>query len=195
MTILIIGIILFLGTHLLRVFVPGLRAAMVERLGLGGWRGLHSALSIVTLAILIYGYAVAPVINLYFPPVWMAHLTLTLMLPAMICLVAALLPAGHIATKTKHPMVLSVKIWALAHLLANGDLASVILFLAFLAWGVVLRISLKRRQRTGEVTLRPFVSARYDIAAVGLGVIVWLAFILKLHELLIGVAPLPAMSL
>lgn len=195
MTILIIGIILFLGTHLLRVFVPGLRAAMVERLGLGGWRGLHSALSIVTLAILIYGYAVAPVINLYFPPVWMAHLTLTLMLPAMICLVAALLPAGHIATKAKHPMVLSVKIWALAHLLANGDLASVILFLAFLAWGVVLRISLKRRQRTGEVTLRPFVSARYDIAAVGLGVIVWLAFILKLHELLIGVAPLPAMSL
>lgn len=195
MTILIIGIILFLGTHLLRVFVPGLRAAMVERLGLGGWRGLHSALSVITLVILIYGYAVAPVINLYFPPVWMAHLTLTLMLPAMICLVAAMLPAGHIATKTKHPMVLSVKIWALAHLLANGDLASVILFLAFLAWGVVLRISLKRRQRTGEVTLRPFVSARYDIAAVGLGVIVWLAFILKLHELLIGVAPLPAMSL
>lgn len=195
MTILIIGIILFLGTHLLRVFVPGLRAAMVERLGLGGWRGLHSALSVITLVILIYGYAIAPVINLYFPPVWMAHLTLTLLLPAMICLVAALLPAGHIATKTKHPMVLSVKIWALAHLLANGDLASVILFLAFLAWGVVLRISLKRRQRTGEVTLRPFVSARYDIAAVGLGVIVWLAFILKLHELLIGVAPLPAMSL
>ncbi len=66
MTILIIGIILFLGTHLLRVFVPGLRAAMVERLGLGGWRGLHSALSVITLVILIYGYAVAPVINLYF---------------------------------------------------------------------------------------------------------------------------------
>ncbi|SMD03245.1 NnrU family protein [Rhizobium sp. RU36D] len=195
MTILIIGIILFLGTHLLRVFVPGLRDAMVARLGLGGWRGLHSVLSLVTLAILIYGYSVAPVINLYFPPVWTAHLALTLMLLAMICLVAALIPAGHIATKTKHPMVLSVKIWALAHLLANGDLASVILFVAFLAWGVVLRISLKRRQRTGEVTLRPFVSARYDIAAIGLGVIVWLAFILKLHELLIGVAPLPAMSM
>jgi uncharacterized membrane protein len=141
MTILIIGIILFLGTHLLRVFVPGLRAAMIARLGLGGWRVLHSALSLVTLAILIYGYAIAPVINLYFPPVWTSHLTLTLMLPAMICLAAGILPAGYIATRTKHPMVLSVKIWALAHLLANGDLASVLLFVSFLAWGVALRIA------------------------------------------------------
>jgi uncharacterized membrane protein len=90
---------------------------------------------------------------LYNPPVWMAHITITLMLIAMICLVASLLPAGHIAVKTKHPMVLSVKIWALSHLLANGETSSVLLFGAFLAWGVILRISLKRGQRAGEITL------------------------------------------
>ena len=195
MTILIVGIILFLATHLLRVVAPGFRADMVAKLGLNAWRAVHSVASLLTLAILAYGYSVAPVINLYFPPVWTAHLSVTLMLVATICLVAGLLPAGHIATRTKHPMVLSVKIWALAHLLANGDLASVLLFVSFLAWGVILRISLKRRQRAGDLTLRPFVSATYDLAAIGLGVVVWLAFLLKLHEWLIGVAPIPAMSL
>jgi len=101
-----------------------------------------------------------------------------------------MLPAGHIATKSKHPMVLSIKIWAFSHLLANGDLASVLLFGSFLAWGVLIRIALKRRQRAGELVLRPFVSARNDILAVVIGAAVWLAFIWKLHELLIGVPPI-----
>ena len=109
---------------------------------------------------------------------------------ALICLVASLLPAGHIATKTKHPMVLSVKIWALAHLLANGETSSVLLFAAFLAWGVILRISLKRRQRAGEIVLRPFVSAKYDLYAIVIGIVVWALIIWKLHEWLIGVSPL-----
>lgn len=195
MLILIIGIILFLATHLVRVVAPGFREAMVDRFGLGPWRAVHSVFSIGALAVLIYGYSVAPVINIFFPPTGMAHLALTLMLLAMICLVAGLLPSGYIALRAKHPMVLAVKIWALSHLLANGDLASIILFGMFLAWGVILRISLKRRQRAGEIELRPFVSGRYDLLAVLLGVGVWLAFIVKLHELLIGVAPLPAFSL
>jgi uncharacterized membrane protein len=127
---------------------------------------------------------------LYTPPVWMAHITITLMLIAVICLVASLLPAGHIAVKTKHPMVLSVKIWALSHLLANGETSSVLLFGAFLAWGVILRISLKRRQRAGEITLRPFVSAKYDLYAVVIGVVAWALITFKLHEVLIGVSPL-----
>ncbi|MGF0538832.1 NnrU family protein [Agrobacterium sp. ES01] len=195
MAILIIGVLMFIGTHSLRSFAPGARTSMIAKLGVQGWRAVYSLVSIVSIAVIVYGYSQAPTVNLWFPPVWTAHIALTLMLFAMVCLVAAVLPAGHIATKTKHPMVLSIKIWATAHLLANGDLASVILFGAFLAWGVFMRITLKRRQRAGEITLRPFVSTRYDLLALVLGVVVWLAFILKLHELLFNVAPLPAMSL
>ncbi len=191
MTILILGIILFLATHMIRIVAPGFRRAMVQKFGENGWKGVHGLASILALVVLIYGWRQAPVVDLWFPPRGMAHLSVTLMLFAMICLVAGMLPAGHIATKTKHPMVLSVKIWALAHLLSNGDLASVLLFGSFLAWGVIARISLKRRQRAGEVTLRPFVSAKWDLAAVVVGVLVWGLFIWKLHALLIGVAPLP----
>ncbi|WET72581.1 NnrU family protein [Rhizobium croatiense] len=192
MALLIVGIILFLGVHLVRVVAPGLRRSMIASLGERGWRAGHSVASLATLILLIYGFGQARAVTgvLYNPPVWIAHITVTLMLIAMICLVASLLPAGHIATKTKHPMVLSVKIWALAHLLANGETSSVLLFAAFLAWGVILRISLKRRQRAGEITLRPFVSAKYDLSAVVIGIVAWALTIWKLHEWLIGVSPL-----
>ncbi|MBP1853385.1 NnrU family protein [Rhizobium halophytocola] len=195
MAILILGIILFLGVHSIRLAAPGFRRSMVEKMGEGPWRGVYSAASLVSLVILIWGFAVAPVINVWFPPEFMSHITVLLMLFAMICFIASLMPAGHIQTKTKHPMVLSVKIWAFAHLLANGDLASILLFVAFLAWGVVMRIALKKRWRRGELMLPSFVSARYDVIAVVVGVVVWAALLLKLHELLIGVAPIPAMSL
>jgi len=112
------------------------------------------------------------------------------MLIACICLVAGFLPAGYIVAKTKYPMVLAIKIWALAHLLANGDSAGVLLFASFLAWGVILRISLKRRALAGEIVAKPFVSAKYDAAAVVLGIVLWGAIIWKLHEWLIGVSPL-----
>jgi uncharacterized membrane protein len=192
MALLVVGIVLFLGVHLIRIVAPGFRQSMVDRMGASAWRGVYSLASIVSLIILIYGFGVAryETTVLYTPPVWMAHITLTLMLLSMICLVASLLPAGHIATRTKHPMVLSVKIWAFAHLLANGDSASVLLFAAFLAWGVVLRIALKRRERAGELTLRPFVSARYDLYAVLIGLVAWAAILFKLHEWIIGVSPL-----
>ncbi|MCZ8180306.1 MAG: NnrU family protein [Rhizobium sp.] len=190
MTFLILGIILFLGVHLLRVVAPGFRLSMIDKFGENGWKGLYSVLSLVTLVILIWGYATAPVVNLWFPPMGMNHLTTTLMLFAMICLVASLIPAGHIAVKTKHPMVLSVKIWAASHLVANGDLASMLLFVAFLAWGVVLRISYKRRERAGLSQPRAFVSARYDAIAVVGGIVLWAVFAMWLHKLLIGVAPL-----
>ena len=191
MTLLILGIILFIGTHMVRIVAPGFRRSMIERLGESGWKAGHGIASTIALVVLILGWRQAPVVDLWFPPAGMTHLTLTLMLIAMICLAAGVLPAGHIATKAKHPMVLSVKIWALAHLLSNGDLASVLLFGSFLAWGVITRISLKRRQRAGEVTLRPFVSAKWDLAAVVVGLAVYGLFVWKLHALLFGVAPLP----
>ncbi|MBX4925104.1 NnrU family protein [Rhizobium binae] len=192
MALLIVGIILFLGVHLVRVVAPDLRRSMIARLGENGWRAGYSIASIATLILLIYGFGQARQVTgmLYNPPVWMAHITITLMLIAIICLVASLLPAGHIATKTKHPMVLSVKIWALAHLLANGETSSVLLFAAFLAWGVIVRISLKRRERAGEITLRPFVSTKYDVYAAVIGIVLWALIIWKLHVWLIGVSPL-----
>lgn len=191
MALLILGIVLFLGLHLVRVVAPGLRSSMIARLGEGGWKGAYSIASIVALVILIYGFGQArDMTPIWTPPFWMSHITILLMLFALICLVASLLPAGHIAVRTKHPMVLSVKIWALAHLLSNGDGAAILLFAAFLAWGVILRISLKRRERAGEITLRPFVSGKYDLYAIVIGVIVWALIIWKLHAWIIGVSPL-----
>ncbi|EJL57192.1 putative membrane protein [Rhizobium sp. CF122] len=192
MALLIVGIVIFLGLHLIRVIAPGLRQSMIDRLGESGWKGVYSVVSILSLILLIYGFGQARQVTgmLYNPPVWMAHIALTLMLLAMICLAASLLPAGHIAVKTKHPMVLSVKIWALSHLLANGETSSVLLFGAFLAWGVILRIALKRRERAGELTRRPFVSGKYDLYAAIIGVVAWALITFKLHELLIGVAPI-----
>ncbi len=191
MALLILGIVLFLGIHLIRVVAPGLRTSLIASLGDAGWKAAYSVASIVALIVLIYGFGQArDMTAIWSPPFWMSHITILLMLFAMICLAASLLPAGHIATKTKHPMVLSVKIWALAHLLSNGDGAAMLLFAAFLAWGVILRISLKRRERAGEISRRPFVSAKYDLYAVILGVVAWVLIIWKLHAWIIGVSPL-----
>jgi uncharacterized membrane protein len=192
MLLLVLCLCLFFATHLVRIVAPGFRDAAIARLGAGAWKGLYSVASIVTLVLVIYAFGQARQVTgmLYYPPIWMSHIALTLMLIAMICLVASLLPPGHIATKTKHPLVLSVKIWALSHLLANGETSSVILFVSFLAWGVVMRIALKRRERAGLLVRPAFVSARYDLVAVVGGVALWAAFIFKLHEWLIGVQPL-----
>jgi uncharacterized membrane protein len=192
MLLLVLCLCLFFATHVVRIVAPGFRDAAMARLGAGAWKGLYSVASVITLVLVIYAFGQARQITgmLYYPPVWMSHIALTLMLIAMICLVASLLPPGRIATKTKHPLVLSVKIWALSHLLANGETSSVILFAAFLAWGVVMRIALKRRERAGLLVRPAFVSARYDLIAVVGGVALWAAFIFKLHEWLIGVQPL-----
>jgi len=109
---------------------------------------------------------------------------------AFICLAAGFLPAGRIAVAVKHPQVLSIKIWALAHLLANGETSSVLLFGSFLAWAVILRISLKRRERAGEKVLPVFRSTSNDLLAVVIGAVAYGLFAWKLHEWLIGVAPI-----
>lgn len=192
MTLLVIGLALFIGFHSIRIVSPAGRLALIERFGDKGWKALHSIVSLVALVLLVYGFGEArsdtPV--LWYPPIWTRHIALTLMIPAVICLVASALPAGWIRTKTKFPLVLAVKIWALAHLIANGELSSILLFATFLAWGVVLRIALKRAVARGEVTYPVFVSARYDVISIIVGLALWAAMILGLHEWLIGVPPL-----
>lgn len=193
MTLLVAGIVLFIATHLVRPFAPGLRAAAIDRLGKPAFMAIHGIVSLLSAVMMVYGFIDARENGgtmLYFPPPFMAHITLTLMLIASICLVAGFLPAGYIRTKLKFPLLVAIKIWALAHLLANGESYSVVLFLAILAWAVVLRISLKKRIASGETKLPVFVSARYDVIAIVVGVALYVAIALKLHELLIGVAPM-----
>ncbi|RVN54857.1 NnrU family protein [Sinorhizobium meliloti] len=191
MAILVLGIIIFLGMHLVRVVAPGFRAGIIDSRGKGTWMGLYTIVSLVGLCLIIYGFGQArgETGMLYDPPIFLRHIALLLMLVAFIVLAAGFLPAGRIAVGLKHPQVLSIKIWALAHLLANGETSSVLLFGSFLAWAVILRISLKRRERAGEKVLPVFKSARNDVLAVVIGLLAFVLFVWKLHELLIGVQP------
>jgi uncharacterized membrane protein len=191
MAILVLGIIIFLGMHLVRVVAPGFRAGIIESRGKGTWMGLYTVVSLVGLCLIIYGFGQArgETGMLYDPPIFLRHIALLLMLVAFIVLAAGFLPAGRIAVALKHPQVLSIKIWALAHLLANGETSSVLLFGSFLAWAVILRISLKRRERAGEKVLPVFKSTRNDVLAVLIGLVAFVLFVWKLHELLIGVQP------
>lgn len=191
MAILVLGIIIFLGMHLVRVVAPGFRAGIIESRGKGTWMGLYTIVSLVGLCLIIYGFGQArgETGMLYDPPIFLRHIALLLMLVAFIVLAAGFLPAGRIAVAVKHPQVLSIKIWALAHLLANGETSSVLLFGSFLAWAVILRISLKRRERAGEKVLPVFRSTRNDVLAVLIGLVAFVLFVWKLHELLIGVQP------
>jgi len=136
MSLLILGLILFLGIHSIRIFADGLRSRQVEKFGLLGWKAIYSIIALLGFVLIIYGYGearLAPVV-VWSPPVWTRHLAALLTIPAFILLVAAYVPGTRIKQKVGQPMVASVKIWAFAHLLANGALADVLLFGAFLAW-------------------------------------------------------------
>lgn len=189
MTLFLTGLVLFLGFHLLRVVAPSVRQAMIQSMGVNAYRGLYSVVNLLSLALLIYGFGEARLDTgiLYDPPVFLRHIAFLLMLIAFIILAAGFLPTGYIALYTRHPQILAVKIWAFAHLLANGETVQVILFAAFLAWGVIMRISYKRRLRNGEITERVYKSWVYDIVAAVIGIVLYGVFFMKLHELLIGV--------
>jgi uncharacterized membrane protein len=149
MTLLLLGLVLFLGTHSVRIFADGWRAQRVSAMGLNAWKGVYSVVSIAGFVLIVYGYGAArlePVV-LYLPPVWTRHLASLLTIPAFILLVAAYVPGTRIKRAVGHPMVLGVKTWARAHLLANGMLADVLLFGAFLVWAVL--------EKRAEMATRP----------------------------------------
>ena len=189
MLILIVGLIVFLGAHSVRILAPGWRDGRIAAVGMQRWKGLYTLVSLIGLVLIVWGFAQArwqaPI--LYDPPVWMKHLAAGLMLPAFVALAATLFPAGRLKPALKHPTLVTVKIWALAHLMANGDLASVLLFGAFMAWAVADRISVKRR---GE-PVPEAGPARWDLAALLAGGLLYVLFLWRLHEWLIGVAPIP----
>ncbi|MGI9350547.1 MAG: NnrU family protein [Rhizobiaceae bacterium] len=183
---LIAGIILFLAVHSIRVIAPDFRERMIENLGEMKWRGLYSIASIAGIAILVWGYGQARYDNVYIysPPIWMNHLQSLLMLIAFIFFVASIVPDSRIKKTIGHPALLSVKIWAVGHLLVNGDLASLLLFGSFLAWAVITLINAKRRE---EVIIENVPALRNDIVVVAGGLVLWALFVFWLHELLIGV--------
>jgi uncharacterized membrane protein len=189
MSLLIIGLIVFLGSHSFAIFAPGPRARLIARLGENGFKGAYSIVALAGFVAICYGFSLArqdPIL-LYVPPFWLRHVTFLLMLPVFPLLYAANLP-GRIQTAAKHPMLAAVKFWALAHLLANGRLADLLLFGGFLAWAVLDRISLKRRppKILRMAPARPW----NDAIAVVLGLATYVLFILWAHQRLFGVSPL-----
>ena len=188
MSVLIIGLVIFLGMHSVAIVAPAWRDAAAARLGGSVWKGLYSVVSLLGFWLMLQGYAAArlePTI-VWVPPAGLRHVAAVLMLPVFTLLLAAYLP-GRIRTAAKHPMLAAVKLWALAHLLANGMLADIVLFGSLLAWAVLDRISLKRRAPRAVPTAptKPW----NDALAVLLGLALYAGFVMHWHLRLFGVAP------
>ena len=187
LSILILGLAVFIGVHLVTTRREQ-RAALIARLGEGPYKALYSVLSIVGVVLIGWGFAryrAQGYIPVWEPPLWTRHVTVALVWPAIICVVAAYIPGG-IKRALKHPMLVGVKLWAVAHLISNGDLGSIILFGGILAWAVVDRISLKRRSDPGGPVI-PVGGRRNDIIAVVVGTVVYLALGFLFHPYVIGV--------
>jgi uncharacterized membrane protein len=183
----IIGLVVFLGAHVF-VSMRGHRATLIAKLGEGPYKGLFSLVSVVGLVLIGYGFAryrAEGVVPLWYPPAWTRHIVEAAMWPASIALVAAYIP-GDIKRVLKHPLLIAVKIWAAAHLCANGDLGGIILFASVLAWAVYDRVTLKRRSDAGSPPI-PFGGRRNDIIAIIVGTIVYAALGLVFHPIVIGV--------
>lgn len=190
MAMLVLGLVLLLGVHSTRLIAPGLRDAGVARLGLLPWKILYAVLSLIGLVLIVQGYGearMAPTL-LWAPPVWTRHLAALLTLPAFVLMACAYVPGTRIRAKLGHPMVAGVKIWAFAHLVANGTLADLLLFGSFLVWSVVMFATLRRRDRAAGLQ-RPAGSASRDAIAIVAGIVGWAAFAGWLHLALIGVKP------
>ena len=191
MLVLIAGLVIFLANHSVRIFAEDWRQGLIARIGEGPWKGLYSLVSIVGLVLIVWGYGLSrldPVV-LWSPPIWTKHLAIALNLVAFVLLAAFIVPAGWIKARLGHPMILSVKVWAFAHLLANGTLADLLLFGSFLAWAIADFAASRRRDRA-LATVRIAGPARNDLIAAGLGVVLWAAILLRLHLWVIGVSPL-----
>lgn len=189
MTMLIAGLVLFLGVHSIAVVAPAGRDRLAARLGTGTWRALHGLIALAGLVLIVFGFGAAraaPVV-LYVPPGWLHLFAVLLMAPAFPMVFASFM-RGRIQATLQHPLLAATKTWAFAHLLANGRLADLILFGSILAWAVAERISLKRR-RPRPAKAAP--AAPYnDLLAVVLGLGLYAAFLLGAHQWLFGVAPL-----
>lgn len=190
MTVLVLGLLLFLGGHSVRIVADGWRSAQIARFGELRWKAGYALVALLGFTLLVWGYGLsrdAPTV-LWDPPAWTAHLTSLLTLPAFVLLAAAYVPGNRMKAAVGHPMVAGVALWALAHLLSNGRAGDALLFGAFLAWALVDFRAARRRDRLAGVRY-PVASPLRDLVAVGVGIAAWALFAAWLHGWLIGVRP------
>lgn len=191
MAMLVLGLVLFLGVHSVRIFAEGWRTDMVQRLGEKPWKGLYAVASIVGFVLLAWGYGLArqnPTVLWNPPPVGLRHAVSLLTLVAFILLVAAYVPGNHLKAKLRHPMILGVKVWALSHLIVNNTLADVVLFGSFLVWAVLDYRAARKRDRTLATVLDATVPR--TVVTVVVGMVAWAFFAMWAHRAWIGVSPL-----
>lgn len=189
MAVLVVGLIIFLGLHSLRIVVPGARDRMIERLGEGPFKGVYSVASLIGFALIIWGFSLARAdtgVVYDAGGAGLRHVTEGLMLPALILAVASALPPGYIRRLVRHPLLIGTVLWASAHLLVNGETAAVVLFGAFLAWAVVDLVAQAGRARQQA----PKPSPASDVAAVLVGAALYAALVWRVHEWAFGVSPL-----
>lgn len=191
MALLILGLVLFLGVHSIRIVANDWRTRQRARLGELRWRGLYSLVSIAGFVLIVWGFGLArqqPVV-LYVPPLALRHLNALFTLLAFVLVAAAYVPNNHLKARLGHPMLAGVKVWAFGHLLATGMLHDVLLFGAFLLWAVVDFVSARRRDRAAGVTCPAGTTKGDAIALIG-GIVLWAVFAFWLHGWLIGVNPM-----
>ncbi len=190
MLTLIIGLVVFLGVHSARIVADDWRTRQIARLGELSWKGIYAIVAIAGFVLIVWGYGearTAPIV-LWTPPNWTRHLASLLVLVSFILIAAAYIPKTRIKAAVAHPMVAGVKLWALAHLLANGTVADVLLFGGFLAWAVANFIAARRRDRlAGSVYIKGPITR--DVIAVASGIVGWWVFAFHLHAWWIGVRP------
>ena len=191
MLIMLSGLLLFLGVHSVRIFADDWRERQRQKRGVDTWRGAYSALSLLGIGLLVWGFGMvreAPVV-LWTPPLGMRHATSLFTLMAFILLAAAYVPGNAIKARVYHPMLAGVQLWAVGHLLSNGNLAHVILFGSFLAWAVVDFMAARQRDRRNPSSQQPPTTAKATAITVVVGVVSWAVFAFWLHGWLIGVKP------
>ena len=190
MAILIIGLAIFLGIHSVRIVAERWRQAQIGRVGEASWKLGFSVLSAVGLGLIVWGYGLARAAQVFLwnPPAGMRHLAGLLTLIAFVFLAAAYVPRNHLKARFHHPMVLGVKTWAVAHLIANGALADVLLFGSFLIWAICSFIAARKRDRLDGIAYAAG-TASGTLMAVAVGIVAWAVFAFWLHGLLIGIGP------
>lgn len=196
---LILGLVLFLGAHSVRIFADDWRSRSIEAWGEKAFKGIYAVVSLVGFYALIVGYSEARMqpFVIWQPPTATRHISVLLMLFASILLVATYIPRNHFKLRMGHPMILSVKVWALSHLLANGNLADLVLFGTFLAWSVLIfRVSRARdranaaAQSMEELAQAPQAKLTATLAAFVLGTLLWASITFHLHALVVGISPM-----